>query len=215
MFRNIFGITIAAAALAIATPADAQNRPAGATQAAITQPGAFAPIFGETSPPIGWVRFCRERPWECRDPGRAPRDAVMNRARLAELVELNRRVNAEVEPKTDMELYGVEEHWTYPTAGAGDCEDYVLEKRRRLMQRGWPESALLITVVRDRRGDGHAVLLVRTNEGDLVLDNVTDEVKPWRDTGYRFVKRQSQWSPNVWVSLPDDSGRDVPVAARR
>jgi predicted transglutaminase-like cysteine proteinase len=214
MFQNNFAIIFAVAALASITPVEARERQAAA-QAAISQPGAFAPIFGETSPPIGWVRFCQSRPWECRDSGRAPRDAVMTRARLAELVELNRRVNAEIEPKTDLEIYGVEEHWTYPTAGVGDCEDYVLEKRRRLMQRGWPESALLITVVRDRRGDGHAVLIVRTNEGDLVLDNVTDEVKPWRDTGYRFVKRQSQWSPNVWVSLPDDAGRDVPVAARR
>jgi len=204
---------IAAALLlaAFAGPADARERPAAAGQ---QEPAPFLSIFGETRPPMGWVQFCRDRPWECRAELRRPRDAQMTRARWAELAEVNARINAEIQPMTDLENYGVEELWTYPVNGRGDCEDYVLLKRRTLIERGFPESALLITVVRDRQGDGHAVLMVRTTEGDFVLDNVTDAILPWHQTGYRFVKRQSQWSPSVWVSLPDDVGRDTPTARR-
>jgi predicted transglutaminase-like cysteine proteinase len=199
--------------LAVTHGAGAQQRQAALGNAA-TAPSAFLGIFGETRPPIGWVQFCRERSWECRSEMRQPRDAVMNRQRWNELTEINRRVNRDIEPVTDQELYGVAEHWTYPTDNRGDCEDYVLLKRRQLIERGWPESALLITVVRDTKGDGHAVLTVRTTEGDFILDNVRDEILPWSQTGYRFVKRQSQWAPNIWVSLPDDTGRGPATTAR-
>ena len=64
---------------------------------------------------------------------------------------------------TDLEHWGVVERWNYPDDGYGDCEDYVLLKRRMLMQAGWPREALLITVVRDKKGDGHAVLTVKTD----------------------------------------------------
>jgi predicted transglutaminase-like cysteine proteinase len=137
----------------------------------------------------------------------------MDRARWAELAHVNRSVNAAITPATDREVYGVDEHWAYPTGGRGDCEDYALLKRRVLIDRGWPESALLITVVRDQAGDGHAVLTVRTSEGDVVLDNVHDEILPWHRTGYRFVKRQSQWAPNIWVALSEDAARPLAVSA--
>ena len=65
---------------------------------------------------------------------------------------------------TDIEHWGVVERWNYPDDGYGDCEDYVLLKRRMLMQAGWPREALLITVVRDKKGDGHAVLTVKTDQ---------------------------------------------------
>ena len=71
------------------------------------------------------------------------------------------------------------------------------------MQAGWPRQALLITVVRDNRGDGHAVLTVKTDKGEFILDNQAEEVLLWSETNYRFVKRQSQTDPNVWVSLGD------------
>ena len=67
------------------------------------------------------------------------------------------------------------ERWNYPDDGYGDCEDYVLLKRRMLMQAGWPREALLITVVRDKKGDGHAVLTVKTNRGEFVLDNQSSQ----------------------------------------
>jgi predicted transglutaminase-like cysteine proteinase len=72
-----------------------------------------------------------------------------------------------------------------------------------LIQSGWPREALLVTVVRDNEDEGHAVLTVITDKGDYVLDNKNEFIVLWSDTGYRFVKRQSQSDPNVWVSLGD------------
>ena len=120
-----------------------------------------------------------------------------------DLVRVNKWVNDSIAPMTDMDHWGVVEKWSYPDDGKGDCEDYVLLKRRMLMQAGWPREALLITVVRDKKGDGHAVLTVKTDKGDFVLDNQEEQVLLWSDTGYRFVKRQSQSNPNTWVSLGD------------
>jgi len=104
--------------------------------------------------------------------------------------------------------------WNYPDDGYGDCEDYVLQKRKMLMQAGWPREALLITVVRDKNNDGHAVLTVKSDKGEYVLDNQTDDIVLWSDTGYRFVKRQSQSDPNQWVSLGDNRPAVATASAR-
>jgi predicted transglutaminase-like cysteine proteinase len=104
---------------------------------------------------------------------------------------------------TDMDHWGVIDRWNYPDDGYGDCEDYVLLKRRLLIQRGWPREALLVTVVLDNQNEGHAVLTVTTDKGDYVLDNKKEDILLWSKTGYRFVKRQSQSDPNVWVSFID------------
>jgi predicted transglutaminase-like cysteine proteinase len=159
------------------------------------------PLAGVTSPPIGWIELCSRQPNECAGGTTAPRDVVLTHKRLQELVRVNTRVNETVKPLTDLEHWGVAELWSYPDDGYGDCEDYVLLKRRMLMQSGWPIEALLITVVRDKRGAGHAVLTVKTNKGEFILDNETNEILLWSETGYYFVKRQSQNDPNVWVSL--------------
>jgi predicted transglutaminase-like cysteine proteinase len=169
---------------------------------------------GETSrPPIGWVQFCEARPWECNVERMQPRDVQFTAQAKRELERINRFVNERIKPMTDLEHYGVVEKWTYPEDGYGDCEDYVLLKRRMLMQLGWPRSALLITVVRDKKGEGHSVLTVRTDKGEFILDNQVEEVLPWADTGYRYIKRQAQHDPNLWVSLGDD--RPTPFVAAR
>jgi predicted transglutaminase-like cysteine proteinase len=135
--------------------------------------------------------------------------------RLSELDDINRAVNRAIEPTTDLEHYGVTEHWTLPV-DRGDCEDYALLKRRLLIGRGWPTGSLLMTVVRDEKGEGHAVLTARTSIGDFVLDNKVEDVKLWSRTGYRFVMRQSYISPMAWVSLdPRDALSLAPIAGVR
>ncbi len=169
--------------------------------------------FSETLPPIGYVNFCRTNRADCAPVRRFAGRVALTEARASELVGVNRRVNEAVVPKTDLELYGETERWTYP-AGSGDCEDYVLLKRKILLDHGWPTSALLITVVRDENNEGHAVLTVRTDQGDLVLDNKQKAIMPWRDTPYSFVKRQSERNPLVWISLvPPDQAEQTPVSA--
>ena len=171
----------------------------------------FVSVGDDTRPPIGWVEFCSQRPSECNVVPTAPRDVTLNTKAWKELVRVNRLVNSRIRPMTDLEHYGVVEKWAYPDDGYGDCEDYVLLKRRMLMEAGWPREALLITVVRDRQGDGHAVLTVKTDAGEFVLDNQNEDIVLWSQTGYRFIKRQSQSDPNVWVSLGEP--RPAPTTA--
>ncbi len=109
-------------------------------------------------------------------------------------------MNKDVAPATDIEVYGVNEYWTLPRT-RGDCEDYALLKRHDLIAKGWPVSALLMTVVRDEKGEGHAVLTARTVQGDFVLDNKIEDVRMWNKTPYQFVMRQSYLNPKVWVAL--------------
>ncbi len=161
----------------------------------------YVAVNGTTHPPIGWVEFCLEYKPECKTRPSAPRDVVLTPKAWDDMVKVDLWVNHNVKPITDQEHWGVVERWNYPNDGYGDCEDYVLLKRRMLMQAGWPREALLVTVVRDKKGDGHAVLTVKTNRGEFILDNQEDDVLPWNKTGYHFVKRQSQSDPNVWVLL--------------
>ena len=176
----------------------------GAASAKAAGERALHVSIGETSrAPIGWVEFCNENPSECPNNSTTPRDVVLTSKIWKDLVSVNRWVNSTIKPVTDLEHWGVIERWSYPDDGKGDCEDYALLKRRILMKAGWPREALLITVVRDNKGEGHAVLTVKTDKGDFVLDNQAEEVLLWSETGYRFVKRQSQSNPNVWVALGD------------
>jgi len=166
----------------------------------------FITVYGPATAPNGYRAFCDRYRSDCILPSHRPR-VPLTPARWDELETINLIVNRTVAPVSDEILYGRVEVWAYP-GRAGDCEDYVLLKRRMLMQRGWPATALLITVVRDELGGGHAVLTVRTTSGDLILDNRLDEVVAWHALPYEFIKRQSSVHPMNWVSLtPHNSGQ--------
>ena len=111
----------------------------------------FVSVGASARAPIGWVEFCAEHARECDTKPLEPRDVVLTTKAWKDLVRINKWVNDTVKPITDLEHWGVVERWNYPDDGYGDCEDYVLLKRRMLMQAGWPRQALLITVVRDKR----------------------------------------------------------------
>lgn len=174
----------------------------------------YATVGETTRAPIGWLEFCVEYRQECHIKSSAARDVVLTSKAWVDMVKVNTWVNGNIKPMTDVEHWGVVERWSYPDDGYGDCEDYVLLKRRMLMKAGWPRSALLVTVVRDKKGDGHAVLTVKTNRGEFVLDNQEAEILPWDKTGYRFVKRQSQSDPNAWVALGAPQVAPVTVSGR-
>ncbi len=157
-------------------------------------------VYGNSKPPIGHVRFCQRYPRDCEKYRQITNKISLNKERWKQLVSINRAVNRDIKPVTDQEHHGTIEYWDYPT-GSGDCEDYVLLKRRLLAENGWPENSLLITVVRDEEGAGHAILTVRTKQGDYLLDNKRDEVTVWNKVPYRFVKRQSARHPKYWDSL--------------
>src|SRR5579871_4678618 len=174
----------------------------------------FIAVGAVTRAPIGWVGFCAEYAGECETKPLAARDVVITPRTWKDLAQINKWVNDSVYPMTDMDHWGMIDRWNYPDDGYGDCEDYVLLKRRMLMQAGWPRQALLITVVRDHNDEGHAVLTVKTDKGEFILDNQTQDILLWSETGYHFVKRQSQTDPNVWVSLGDPRPALATAASR-
>lgn len=178
---------------------------------------ATAPTFGRTLPPIGFVKFCQRTPEACAARGAATGRPHLTARQWDTIVRVNRFVNAEVKPSSDAELYGEAEYWAYPK-GSGDCEDYALLKQRYLEALGFARSSLLLTVVLDDKGEGHAVLTLASSEGDFILDNRRDGILRWSDTDYAFLKRQSQRNPGDWVSLTGQepsAGGTVAAQSRR
>jgi predicted transglutaminase-like cysteine proteinase len=158
----------------------------------------------QTSQPIGHYDFCKSNPAECAIRPRDTGPLKITPEMWDRISAVNVEVNKAIKPMSDRDIYGLDEVWAYPDNGVGDCEDYVLEKRRRLNNTGISLANLLITVVRKLDGEGHAVLTVRSDKGDFILDNLNDEVKPWRATGYRYLKRQASYHTGRWVSLRSD-----------
>jgi predicted transglutaminase-like cysteine proteinase len=203
IISGIAAFAIGAAATSLAAPT---------TTAALS---SFAPI-GITKPaPYGWLHFCAAQPAECEPTAPEPKVISLTPRSWGELNQINSIVNRDVEPISDEDHYKIYEQdilnwWTYPDDGKGNCNDYVLMKRKLLVEAGWPKAALLMTVVIDHHGDGHLILMVRTDRGDLILDNMRDDIVTWDRTGYRFVKRQSASNPNDWIAI--EAQRDPRVA---
>jgi predicted transglutaminase-like cysteine proteinase len=163
-----------------------------------------------TSQPIGHYEFCQTHRPECEIKSKSATAPRVTDFGWTVVRQVNLAVNREINPMTDMDLFGKDEVWSYPN-GAGDCEDFVLLKRKKLMEKGFSASDLLITVVRKPDGEGHAVLTVRTAQGDFILDNLEDDVKLWTKTPYRFLKRQASVNTGRWVTI--ENGAEVLVGS--
>ena len=163
-------------------------------------------------PVAAWTAFCQRMPAECDVDTSEPTTIRFDAALWQMLTRVNRRVNARIRPITDQAHWGVLDRWDFPDDGFGDCEDYQLLKRRMLVERGLPRRALRMTVVIDDIGEGHAVLMVRTDRGDFILDNKIDTILSWRDTGYAYIKREGQ-DGRAWVTL--DGGASPVATANR
>ena len=156
--------------------------------------------FGKSRPPIGYVLFCKRGADECKDAAGKIERLTLNNENWNNINQVNIFVNSSIRPTSDIDLYHTTEYWAYPTT-AGDCEDYVLLKKRLLVKLGFNPDELLITVLLDEHGEGHAVLSVLTKDADLILDNRRNEILSVNQTNYKFLKRQSQQDPKQWVSL--------------
>ncbi|WP_050596490.1 transglutaminase-like cysteine peptidase [Mesorhizobium ciceri] len=166
-----------------------------------------AAVGGSTSVPYGWVDFCHRRPKECKVPALPAANVKLTAQNLRILKRINQKANSAIKPVSNFDHWGtMADHWDYPVDGKGDCKIYALYKRKLLLAAGFPRQALLMTVVRDLDNEGHTILTVKTDKGDLVLDNLVNEIRPWNATGYYFVKRQSQQNPNTWVSINQRGG---------
>jgi predicted transglutaminase-like cysteine proteinase len=164
----------------------------------------FAKVFDYTTAPIGYINFCSHGQAECQFRSDKTERVALRPEQLEQLNQVNTYVNTKIKPVSDAVTYGVPDYWSYPVS-SGDCEDYVLLKKRYLQGLGFSPAQLLITVVLDENGAGHAILTVMTDKADLILDNRRNEILSWNKTGYKFLKRQSQADASVWVSLRQNS----------
>jgi predicted transglutaminase-like cysteine proteinase len=185
--------------------------PSSARPAAMHQTNR-APVGAQTRRPIGWYNLCLVQAHECDAGPQKPVNVELTPEAIHLLATVTTLANRVITAETDDDHYHLDrktliDWWTYPDDGAGDCSDYMLLKRKMLIEAGWPRSAALATVVLDHQGAGHAVLTVTTDQGDFVLDNLTDKLLRWDQTGYVFIKRQSQEDENIWVAIAD--GRDA------
>ncbi|CUX20737.1 transglutaminase-like cysteine peptidase [Agrobacterium genomosp. 13] len=169
---------------------------------ASASPAAVMRVIGKANPPIGHYEFCQTYQSECQPTSLDTGPMKLTEERWKTMLDVNYTVNTTITPMTDMEIYGVEERWAYPTT-VGDCEDFVLLKRKMLMNKGFSASNLLITVVLQPNGEGHAVLTVRTDRGDFILDNMRNKVMNWSETEYTYLKRQDTANPGRWMKIQD------------
>jgi predicted transglutaminase-like cysteine proteinase len=151
-------------------------------------------------PPFAYIQFCVHHRSACANKSGKLKMASHNKVKLTgnlrqQLARVNSQVNSSVKPKSDQGA----DKWSVG-GKSGDCEDYALTKRARLIAAGWPSSALSLTVVKTGWGEGHAVLSVRTDNGVLVLDNLNPKVKNLKHVPYRIVSMQGdtpmQWNSN-------------------
>lgn len=155
---------------------------------------------GGARPVPAWNEFCSRFPAECAVDTRESSSIILTADVWQTIARINREVNTAIKPLTDHDQWRVVDSWDFPTTGYGDCEDYQLLKRQRLVAAGLPKRALRMTVVLDELNEGHAVLKVMTDRGDFVLDNKTNAILPWDRTGYVYIKREGQ-DGTAWVSL--------------
>ena len=196
-FRLLF-IPAALILVALGGALEAQPLPA----LSLPAHASYAAVGPTTRTPYGWADLCGRQPQECQVDVLDPADLRLTAQTWAILDGVNARVNAEIEPVSNLDHWGtLLDHWDYPLDGKGDCKIYALWKRKLLIDRGFPRQALLMTIVRDLEGNGHTILTVKTDRGEFILDNMVGEIRAWSETGYKFVKRQSQADPNVWVSV--------------
>ncbi len=159
---------------------------------------AFIQTAVSSPPPSGARQLCYQYVWACAKKGSA-RLSSTNELQLVK--QINRRVNASTREVTDQTQYKTREHWALPTSMGGDCEDFALLKKRDLIKAGIDPSKLLLATVLDTRRNAHAVLVYRSSQGDLVLDNLTNRIKPWTATRYLFLRMQDPNQPRNWVGV--------------
>jgi predicted transglutaminase-like cysteine proteinase len=148
--------------------------------------------------PFQHVRFCLRYPLDCQ-PSSTKRELIQPQT-MELLISVNRKVNQLINPRPKAYDIGTYESWVI-APDMGDCNDYAVTKRHELLKRGLPSSALLLSVAKTPEGAGHLVLVVTTTVGNMVMDNLTDEIIPWQFTDYRWIKIQSTYDPHFWIGI--------------
>ena len=151
------------------------------------------------SAPAGFSGICARYAWACSNSGQGNVRAGKTMLSIAKSV--NARFNRSIAPRTDQQAYGRSEYWTLPDRGVGDCEDYALAKQKALIEQGVPPNRLYLATVVGSPQDPHMVLVMRTDSGDYVLDNLSGRVKSWQATRYTFMKMQNSRDRRRWDAV--------------
>jgi len=188
------------AALAIVLP----HGGAGARTRIPFKASMLTPVVesGPTLAPFQHIRFCLQYPDDCRSNSAENERIDLTSGNLELLKRINHRVNVSIVSKSKSKAYGssLEDTWTI-APDRGDCNDYAVTKRHELLRRGFPSSALRLSVTKTAAGIGHLVLVVVTTKGDLVMDSLADAIQPWQTTNYQWLKIQSARNPHYWVEI--------------
>lgn len=147
-------------------------------------------------PPAGFIGFCAKHLQDCMTKSKEPVVVELTEVRRHELDAVQTAINTTVKPREEPAHV-----WDYPTDGYGDCNRFALAKRKELIARGWPQEALLLATATTERGEGHLVVVARTDQGDLVLDNRLAPVVDWTALPYHWISVQNQRNPLQWVSI--------------
>ena len=163
---------------------------------------SLAPIVeaAPTLAPFQHVRFCLRYPSDCQPNSRNDQRIFLNRRVMSLLTSVNSKINRSIVPSWKDYDGDVDAGWVI-TPTIGDCNDYAVTKRHELLVSGLPSSALRLSVVRTPNQIGHLVLVVVTTEGDLVMDNLTEAIRPWQSTDYQWLKIQSAKDPRFWIEV--------------
>lgn len=210
MYRHVstVGLVIIAASL-FAEPALAGGRTALAT-------GALAPISESvpTLAPFQHVRFCLRYPTDCKtDAG--GRDRIDPNAETMDLLRrVNHSVNISIVPRSKGYGTNLDDAWTIAPS-SGDCNDFAVTKRRELIENGLPASALRLSTTRTASGIGHLVLVVSTTKADIVLDNLSETIRPWQQTDYQWLKIQSATDPRFWNEIRPAGDQNISQLERK
>lgn len=153
---------------------------------------------GTAPAPEGAQAICQTYAWAC---AASAAKGLGDGDELEWVAAVNSQINHSVRAIEDDRQYGVADVWTLPTQTGGDCEDFALLKKRELISHGLDPRRLLIATVLDRQRNPHAVLVFRSAQGDLVLDNLTDQIRPWHATKYMFLQMQDPDRPSRWVNV--------------
>ena len=158
-----------------------------------------------TLPPMAYTMFCLRYADECRARPMFRGGLVrLTEERWAILKQINETVNRSITPDNS-ELSSSVEAWLI-NPDRGDCNDYAVTKRHELLVRGWPTAALLLSEVVTGLGKHHLILVVRTRNVDLVLDNLTPVIKPWARVPYRWGRIQMPSQLRLWTTIADRGG---------
>jgi predicted transglutaminase-like cysteine proteinase len=195
MIRNYFIGAFAAASFCLATSSAYAIGPSG-----MAAPSKLRPLNivaqKATLAPFAFVKYCVANAADCADE-HGVLSVSLTSTLMRQLRQVNIQVNRSITPQLDTDG---DDEWQADVS-AGDCEDYALTKRRRLIELGWSPNALRMAIAYTPNNNGHAVLVVSTSKGDLVLDNRINAIRNWRDTDLRWVMIQSSVNPLFWNQI--------------